>query len=56
MSENGGKRQSVFPKVQDDVLKCLILSKNETDVQFTVMNVKGKQQILTCKKLKPANI
>ena len=29
MSENGEKWQSVFPKAQDDVLKCLVLSKTQ---------------------------
>ena len=26
MSENGAKCQPEFPKVQDDILKCLVLS------------------------------
>lgn len=37
-----------------DVLKCLVMSFNLTDIQFTIMYKKEKHQILTVEKLEPA--
>ena len=49
MSENGKKCGSVFPKVQDNVLKCLVLSQPK-DIQFTVTEEERNQEIFTLKK------
>ena len=40
MSENGEKCQSVFPKAQDDVLKCLGLSITQRYSDFCHRGVK----------------
>ena len=50
MSENGETCRQVFPKTQDDVLKCLVLSQPK-DIQFTVIEEERNQEIFTLKKL-----
>ena len=42
MSENGEKCGSVFPKAQDDVLKCLVLS---TTQRYSVYCPRGKKKL-----------
>ena len=55
MSENSEKRQSVFLKTQDNVLRCLVLSPQPKDIQFTVTEEERNQQIFTFKKLESQN-
>ena len=42
MSENGEKCGSVFPKVQDDILKCLVLS---TTQRYSVYCHRGEKKL-----------
>ena len=44
MLKNVGKYQSVFPKPQDNVLKCLVLSTNQRETQVIVINEQRNQK------------
>ena len=45
---------SVFPKPQDDIVKCLVLSTNQRDIQYIVIKDKRNQKY-SFKKLKSEN-
>ena len=45
VSENGEKRRSVFPKAQDDVLKCLVLSTTQRYSVYCHRGVKKPENI-----------
>ena len=46
----------MFPKAQDNVLECLVLSTTHKDIQFTVIEEERNQKIFTFKKLELKNL
>ena len=56
MSENGEKCWSVFPKAQDDVFKCLVLSTTQNTFSLLSQRSKETNKIFTFKTLESEKV